>query len=386
MKKKIWIIVIVVAVLAFMAYQYLTYDEYAGYEDYDMALYEEAINSEDYVAVAVEQVTKRDFSKSSEYTGESKPQKTVLVTSETNGRLTKKHVKVGDRVSKGDVLFEIDSESISREVDNLTLALQTAKANYDVQLADYKKKKKAYENGLALFKSGSISKQDLEDLKLQAADDQLVLVESQYQQAKHNLSQAKKDLKKVKILAPMSGLISTLMVDELNMIQSGAELANIVDMSQVKVSLYVTENMINKLSSKSEIQVMIKAISKDKLSGQVDSISPVADPESKLYLVSVLIDNADMTIKPGMFAKVIIPLESSKQAISVKAGSVLKDGDDDIVYVFKDDQAIKKVITLGFSDEAYVEVKEGLTADDMIIVKGQNYVKEGSPVKVIEGE
>jgi len=158
----------------------------------------------------------------------------------------------------------------------------------------------------------------------------------------------------------------------------------IVDSDSITVELGVPGNMINKIKQGDILTAEISAANY-KEESKVDSISTSADPITNLYTVNIVLAN-NGSIKPGMFAKIYLNTDRIENALSVKTESVLEKNNKKFVFVVNGDYAAEKEVTTGLDTGAYIEIKDGLTLGDMVIVKGQDYINDGSKIKIVRGE
>jgi RND family efflux transporter MFP subunit len=183
----------------------------------------------DTYSVTVEKAGKKQVSKNLELTGTITCSNDVAVVAEASGRVTGVYAKVGDNKSKGSVLIQLD--------DELKHAFYlTAEVNYE-------KAKKDFARYESLFKEGSIAATRLEAAKLE-----LQSAESQYITAKREYSDTK-------ITAPISGVVTAKNVDEGDYVNKGSVVANIVDISNLKVKLNVGEKDAFRLKPGDKVEI-----------------------------------------------------------------------------------------------------------------------------------
>jgi RND family efflux transporter MFP subunit len=159
-----------------------------------------------------------------------------------------------------------------------------------------------------------------------------------------------------------------------------------MDISVVKVRINAAENIINRLSEGQKAWVIIPAVSNDEYTGIIDSISLSSDERTLLYPVDISVENTDREIKPGMFTRIIIRNDVRENAVVVHAEAVVKESGEDVVYLEQDGMAVQKSVETGMDTGEYIEIITGLDVGDRVIIKGQNYIKDGDSVKVVGGE
>jgi RND family efflux transporter MFP subunit len=152
------------------------------------------------------------------------------------------------------------------------------------------------------------------------------------------------------------------------------------DISTLNANLSVTQNMISSMSVGQKVSVEVPSASSKRLEGTVAAVSQSASSTTGVFSVKVEIPNKDHLIKGGMFAKVSVPTQTVKDALTVPVSAILHDDGGNYVFVKEGDKAVRKDITLGFSTDTRCQISSGLTKDDLVIVKGQTYISDGSVV------
>lgn len=294
------------------------------------------------------------------------------------------HVEVGDVVNEGDVLVVLDSESTSDQIEASRLAYVTAKRNYDALAESIETSKANLERTKELYASGVASKQQLEGAELQASDAQLKTVQSQLSQSYFAYENAKKSLDNIVLISPIEGIISTMGFKE-NNVATGQSSITITDITTLKINLSVTENIINKINNETKILVKIESAGDELVESTIEHINPVADARTGLYNVVINIENVNNIYKPGMFARVFVTIESNDFALLVPIDSVMNDDDSNYVFTVVNEKVVRKNVEIGIDNGEVVEILNGLSLEDLIIVKGQNFINEDSDIRVVVG-
>ena len=231
--------------------------------------------------VSVGKVEKKTLSQSLNLVGTVTANNDVNILSETQGKITAVYVKVGDYKAAGSVLFQVDDELKKA-------AFMSAEANYD-------KAKKDYVRFQDLYKQKSATDAQLDQAKLGNA-----MAESQY-------IVAKRQYEDTKIKTPISGYITSRPADLGTMVQGAPQptlVANIVDISRLKVKLNVAENDAFLLKVGDPVLVTTDVYPGVTFKGRIESISSKGD-DAHTYPVEITIPNEKAhPLKAGMFARV----------------------------------------------------------------------------------
>jgi RND family efflux transporter MFP subunit len=280
----------------------------------------------------------------------------VAIVSEAQGRVVKVLAQVGDYKTAGSVLFQLD--------DELKLeAYKTAEVNY-------LKAKKDFERYDALYKGKSVTDAQYEQAKLayQASESQYVL--------------AKREYNDTKITTPISGIVTARIVDVGNYVNKASVVANVVDISKLKVKLNVAEKDAFKLKAGDDVDVSTDVYPGVKLNGKISSISSKAD-EAHTYPVEIILANSkDHPLKSGMFGRVSFTSIQKNDLLVIPREALVGSIKDAKVYVVENGIAKMKNVLIGNAFENWLEIKGGLNSGDKIVVNGQNNLQDND--KVIE--
>jgi len=290
--------------------------------------------------------------------------------------------EIGDYVEKGDIIVVLDAESSEDQAENARLSYMTAKRNYEAVKESLASAQTNLDRTQKLFDSGVVSQQQLDGAKLQASSGQLKTVESQMLQAKFAYENAQESVDQTVVEAPISGIISSLNFEESNMATSQNSLV-VTDLETLKIDLEVTEDVINRLTPESTAVVSFETVDLEK-TGDIVFVNPVADQRTGLYKISLSVDNSKMNLKSGMFARVKFSFDNT-EAFLIPIDAVLSEDANAYVYIVVDNKPSKQVVELGEDDGEIVEILSGITAADLVIVKGQNYINEETDIQVVTG-
>jgi RND family efflux transporter MFP subunit len=288
---------------------------------------------------------------------------------------------VGDYVEQDAVIAVLDTESTDDQVENARLSYVTAQRNYNAVAESLATAKANLERTQKLFDEGVVSEQQLENAKLQASDGQLKTLASQLSQAKFAYENAQEGLENTTIVAPISGVISTLGLEKFNMATAQSSVV-ITNMDTFKVSLQVSEEVITKMTDSTTVEVSLESTD-EPLASMIKTVNPVANQQTGLYGVELEVSEGS-NLKPGMFVNVRIQFEGHETLI-IPIDSVLNDEDGDYVYVIVEEKPVKTYVKVGEDDGEIIEVLEGLKSDSQVVTRGQNYITEESDIKVVSG-
>jgi membrane fusion protein (multidrug efflux system) len=315
-----------------------------------------AMKSSEYISVTVEKVAEKDVNRNFEANGIFEPSQELKLMSETSGAIIKINKRKGDFVKKGDVIVQVDDRLIRSDYTITKLNLEQAAKDV-----------KRYEN---LANTDAITKKQLED------------AQKGYNIAEAQFSALQKRLDDTQIKAPISGYINEEYYEMGALVSPGMPIADLINTSALKLTVKVTENEISKVKRGDQISVRVNAIKGETFTGKVDVISKKADGAFK-YEVIILMNGSNLDkISPGMFGTAAFQFAQEGKVLQISRKAIAGSLKDPGVYTIKDGRAVYKPIKINPLNEGTIEVIEGLSANDEVIVSGLINVKEGTPVKV----
>ncbi|HEX8919640.1 MAG TPA: efflux RND transporter periplasmic adaptor subunit, partial [Chloroflexota bacterium] len=281
----------------------------------------------------------------------------VNVISETQGRITKLHVAVGDYVRSGGILVQVDDE-LKRA------AFSSAEVNFD-------RAKRDFDRYDALFKKKSITASQYE-----AARQTFKNAEAQFIVARRQLSDTR-------ITSPISGWVTSRPVDLGAMVQPGTMVANVVDISTLKVKFSVAERDAFRLKVGDPVHVTTEVYPGTSFTGRLSSIAAKSD-DAHAYPVEVALANSkEHPLKAGLFARVAFMSALSDTALSIPRAALMGSIKDPQVFVVKNDTARLRQIVVGDVVGDLLGIRQGLHEGETIVLNGQNNLKDGAGVTIV---
>jgi RND family efflux transporter MFP subunit len=347
MKKSIWIIIAVVTVLIAIIMS--------------IRHKKESISKGDIITtvpVSVTLVQKQKLASNLSLVGTINANNDVNVISEAQGIVKEVYVKVGHYVAAGKVLVQVDDE-IPRS------NLGTAQINYE-------KAQKDFERAENLFQENSIpvSQLDAARLGMKAAENQLDIV--------------KRQLENTKIKTPISGKVNARYVNIGTMVQPGMPIANIVEISTLKVRVNVSESEAFSLKTGDKVEITTDVYPEKIFKGQIDNIASKSD-EAHTYPVEIILPNSlEHPLKAGMFARIAFTSIQASNALTIPRMALIGSIKNARVFQIQTGVAYLRNIVIGKQNNEYLEVLDGLSQGDTVVTSGQNNLIEKARVSIVE--
>ncbi len=320
------------------------------------------------IPVSVETVKKGSIEQYLSITGTVSPQKEAIKKTELEGLYklsknprTNKLFAPGDKVMKGEVVVQLINDEYKNGIQFSSKQLQL-----EISKQTYTKQKSLYEKGgvtLSDYRNAEVSKIN----------------------AEYSLEDAKIRLEKMFVKAPFDGILVTIPYHTENTkIDAGQEVFKIMDYSNLMMEIDIAEKNINRIVKNQDVRVTNYTLPNDTLNGTITQISPVIDPETRSFKAMVNVENNDLLLRPGMFAKGDIILESKQNVIVIPKNIILSRQKGYTVYVENKGYAWGKRVTFGLENPEYVEITEGLKEGDRVVTKGFETLRRRAKVKVVK--
>jgi membrane fusion protein (multidrug efflux system) len=285
----------------------------------------------------------------------------VEVHSQLSGYLVKSvRVEEGDRVESGDTLVWIEDEELRVAAQETEVDLRHLQVGFDRTEHMHRRK--------------LISDQEYEDKKFQL------------EQAKLRNRKAQMALEHAVIRAPFSGVLTERDVQVGTRVTSGRKLFDLIKLDDMIARVFVPGQYLTTIRDNQEAVITSEFLKDRAFDGFVKRISPVVDPKSGTFKVTIGIDDRWDYLRPGIFVDVRVVTDTHVDAVLVPKEAVVYDGGDRFIFIVEDSTATRVKLDAGFEDSKFVESLSLIEPDTDIIVVGQNGLKDKAKVKIVNAE
>ena len=271
---------------------------------------------------------------------------------------------------QADATTKVTLDDAKSKLDTATAAFEIAKGNAETRL----------NNAKASFAAAS-ENASITDAIINP--DNVASAKAQMESAKAALDIAKHQLDNATITAPISGKISAknISVGELTPAQTPSIVLE--NTNSVNVVIKVTETNINDITvgMSAKISVPSTGLSYD---GTISTISPSADQKTGMFDVKVSINNSDDNLKLGMVTNITLVNSNENNTLLIPRESVFEEDGTSYVYVINGDKLAKHSVTVGEPKNQYIEIKDGLSQDDQIVVEGSSNMKDNEKFNIVK--
>jgi membrane fusion protein (multidrug efflux system) len=305
------------------------------------------------VVVATAHPQLKDFALEVEALGTVRANESVDITSKVADRVVAIHFDEGKQVRKGDVLVELDSQEARAD-------LAAAQAAERDSVSQYKRSQE-------LFQTQALSEAQLDQLEATMLANQA------------RVAAARSRLNDRTIVAPFTGRVGLRNVSLGGLVSPGGVITTLDDLSVVKLDFSVPEIFLSTLKAGLPIEAQSSAYPNATFKGRVDSIDTRVDPTTRSIVVRALMDNRDSRLRPGMFMTLQL-VRSEGKALMLPESAVVPENSSHFVFVVEQGRASKREVKMGRRRPGEVEILDGVTVEDVVIVDGTMNVHDGSSV------
>lgn len=267
-------------------------------------------------------------------------------------------VKVGDTVKKGTILAYLDSESTA--------------LSYEIAKASYLDAEKNFERNKALFEAGAISQSQFEQVELG------------YLQAKNTYELRRIELSSYSVKSPINGVVSAINITEGSLATAQSPLAVISKIDKVVMKLNINEKEVKNITSGQEVIVKIPNMGDKEFIGRIKSIAPTMDMQIRSFPLEIEIDNKNLEIQPGTFAKASMNVETRNDVVVIPSQAIITRGNKGKVFIVENEIAQSVDVEIGLQNNLFSEILSGISPGDKVIVRGNDNVIVGDPIRIVE--
>ncbi len=318
---------------------------------------DEEKSKEKFALVKTQQFAYQDFTDNITVLGVVKASKTANISAEEGGKIVRFNKTKGDYVQQGDIIAEVDNMLLKSNMD-------ASKAQYDLAEVNFVKQERVYKEN---------------------ASSELAYLQAKYQRdaAKAQYELIKARFEKTFVRAPFTGFIENKFGEIGEVVAPGQSLVVLVSTSEVKISVGVPENYINKIKHGDKVKVRFKDIDNKEFTSRVSFVGRTINTSNRTFNVEIELSNPNNLLKPELNAEVFIEQGTFIKTITIPENIMLKTDAGYVVYVEVNGKAEQRVVELLGRVDNKAAIKSGLTDTDNVITVGYQNIVQGEKVKVM---
>lgn len=298
----------------------------------------------------------------------------VQITARVAGVVEKVRFQEGESVKADEVLAEIDPDRFAAALDAARAAMQGAEV---VQLdaeTTLKRRQDAVAQSPGLYTA--------EDLQVQ--DTRVRSAVASVAAARANVRLAELNLRDARVRAPLAGVLQSRKVQTGQYVQPGAVLATLLRRDPLLLRFDVPEGDATRMDVNSMLTFNVRGTARP-FSARISHVAGAASETTRMVTVTARVEDADKALlRPGSFAQVAIPVGAPVDAPVIPQTAVRPSEKGFLAYVIEEDVARERVLQLGMrTQDGKVEVKDGLKAGELLVVRGAEALREGAKVRKV---
>lgn len=294
-----------------------------------------------------------------ESVGNLRAPRAVELTAEVSGRVVALNLQAGSTVSEGELLLRLDDRQAKAELQVI-----------ESQLADARRQLKRAQR---LRSNNSISLAEVDELRTAVS-----VAEAQREAAQVRLDNHR-------IVAPFTGVIGLTDIDVGAYVSAGSAVTTLDSSNPMELNFAVPERFLGEVSLGQSVSGQSPAFPDREFTGELVELGSRINELNRSLPVRALIDNPDGVLRPGQFMSATLTLRE-RDALVIPEQAVMIRGDEQYVFVADDGIARRITVKLGSRQPGWVEVAEGLSANDEVIVTGQDRISSGDRIEVIDAD
>jgi multidrug efflux pump subunit AcrA (membrane-fusion protein) len=359
-------------------------------------------------AVKTEAVKQETVKRSVEVVGTLAAVDQVTISSEAEGKVSRILADLGDRVTAGQALIQLDNEKQQYNFDQMKAALARTLAQYgapdpqhlpdiektpDVQKAnaDLQQAKQSYDRANELFKRTLVPRQTLDDAET-ALQGKKANYESSLQNAKNlrasiqaseaSMKLADRQFRDTQIRAPFDGYVEKRLVNLGELVKTQMPVMTVVRVDPLKVTAEIPEKMGPWIKNGQPVELHVDAYPTELFTGKVSRISPAVNTATRAFPFEALVPNKDAQLKPGTFARVHIESGKTDEVVTLSYAALQYRYGVNRAFVVQGDKLVARELKVGDRLGDRIEILSGVQAGEAVVVTDVEKLVDGAKVTI----
>ncbi len=307
--------------------------------------------------VVTETIVPREVGLSHERNGSLRARQSVRIFNQEEGRITELPYYEGDRVTAGQQLVRLDDDLLTAELEKAEATRKQAQSNLQ-RLTGLAKRKAVSDDELTRART---------ELNVAVAEQKLLQIRLEYTQIK----------------APFSGTISQRLVEPGDVVPRHTHLMSLIDPASLITQILVSDLLLPRLDLGDGVSVRIDGLPGKAFPGKIQRIHPELDPKTRMGIVEILLDPVPQSARPGQLARVTLDT-AALQRLMIPFQALQRDRAGEYIYYLDQDHKVHRTeVISGLRIADRIEITQGLSAGQRIVVKGFLGLREGKQVEAV---
>ncbi len=304
--------------------------------------------------------------------GTVEPWKRSIVASEIGGIIRDFPAKEGRMVTQGELLAHLRMETLEIQFDAASASQREADTRYQQAQGDLVRTR-------ALFEKELVTQKEFDDAQAEAN-----ALRERLSQLDADIRRVRDQMQKSSIVAPFDGWITQEFTEIGQWVEEGGNIIEMVDVSHVQVQIPLPERYVRHIQIDDFVQATFDGIPEFEAQGRVFSLIAQADRVSRTFPVKVDIQNPSLTIKSGMVSRVTLQVGRPHQGIVIPKDALVLRGNNEFVFLVKENTVEQIPVTSGLHMDDLVEVKGMLRKGMTVVMEGNERLFPGQPVRILD--
>lgn len=343
--------------------------------------------AQDATIVGVDEVRAEPLAQTVPVIGRVVSDKAGRVAAQGAGAVVRLHVQVGDRVKAGQLLAELDVATKMAEARVLESQMVTARADLEIARAELTMRRQELQRQTQLQKSGAFSKSRFEtaEQELLKAQSRIHRDEAIIATRRASADVIRLEIERARIKAPFDGVVTDKMTEAGSYLRIGDPVVKLLSDRQLEIEADVPAARLVGIKPGYRVRAVLE--DDTELSANVRSILPVENPMTRTRPVRFVPNWPEgiVNIADAQTVTVHIPIGPARNVVTVHKDAIVRKSGRPVVFVVKDNKAAPRNVELGEATGSRIVVLAGLKAGDVTVVRGNERLRPGAPVKIRTG-
>lgn len=307
----------------------------------------------------------------------------AVIATQVAGAVFRVHADIGDAVDRGDLLAELDPSRLQSDADLRKAERDEAEANLEASAASMAVAEQALERLRGLSNSAAFSQARFDEAGLEVRRNQglVAVAQARLIRAEANWARALIDLEDAQIRAPFSGVVGDRSAHVGEYLRVGDPVVTVINESGLEVEALVPLDRLSGIRPAAELTVVLDDGTRHQ--AVVRASVPMENSQTRTRIVRLTPDFSE-TVNPlagNQSAIVLIPIGEARDVVTVHKDAILNRPNGSVVFVVEEDQAVMRPVSLGESVGSRFAVTDGLVPGDLVVVRGNERLRPGQPVR-----
>ncbi len=334
-------------------------------------------------------------------TSNLRPLREVEIPAQSDGIVQRIMAEEGDYVRRAQALCILDEtqlrmrlESAQQKLAQAGLQLEKAEILQEKTTAQLRNTKEDLQGLQEMYEDGLVSRREVSQIEhaIESLEFDQRVSQAEVQQLTHHqeelkteIAETQLEISRTRIKAPFGGYITERLVSIGQTVGDSLPLFKLADFSPLFADIHLSEAEAHDVREDQSAVLSSGAAGTRKTSGRVVRVGQVVDEATGTIKVTVQLDEAGGSFRPGAFVRVDIKTDDPADSVVVPRRAIVKEKGDSFVFVARGGQARRVAVGLGDEDDDQVEILHGLAAGDQVVFAGQGALQEGTRIKPVVG-